>query len=236
MSIQAMREWVKTHKILIGVILGLLVLSLLLTYSIGSLTKYGDLSGGVNQSDYSGYEQSLETQRAAVEANPNDYEANYGLATTLYEYAARLGSSTDTDDQAKSLELLKEAAPHFITAAENASDDLNDLAKAQMYSKAARAYASVSEDETAVGYYKKAIELAPTDLDTVSAYAQYLVYIADYDGALEVMNTLVESSEDENTIASAKSFISQIESLQSSAGNAGQGADSSEDTTTEDAK
>ena len=236
MSIQAMREWVKTHKILIGVILGLLVLSLLLTYSIGSLTKYGDLSGGVNQNDYSGYEQALETQRAAVEANPNDYEANYNLATTLYEYASRLGSSTESADQTKSLELLKEAAPHFITAIENASADLNDFAKAQMYTKAARAYASVNEDEAAVGYYKSAMELAPTDFDTVAAYAQYLVYTGDYDGALEVMNALVDSAEDENTITSAKSFISQIESLQSSAQSTDQSGESSGDTTTEDAK
>ena len=236
MSIQAMREWVKTHKILIGVILGLLVLSLLLTYSIGSLTKYGNLSGGVNQEDYSGYEQALETQRAAVEANPNDYEANYNLATTLYEYASRLGSSTEADNQSKSLELLKEAAPHFITAVENASADLNDLAKAQMYTKAARAYASVDEKEKAEQYYTAAIELASTDFDTVAAYAQYNVYTGNYDKALEIMNTFVDNSEDENAITSAKSFISQIEALQSSADSTTQGSESQQQTTTEDAQ
>ncbi|MGI5825395.1 MAG: hypothetical protein ACOX7J_07475 [Bacillota bacterium] len=217
MSIQGMREWVKTHKILIGIILGLLVLSLLLTYSIGSLTKYGDLSGGANQTDYSGFEKALTSERAELEANPTDYSANYNLANTLYEYARQLALSEETENQDKSFEMLKEAAPLYIAALDNAPEELNDLARAQMYTKAAQCYASTNQESVAADYYQEALKLAPADLDTVSAYAQYLAFSGDYDASVQVLNDLIANTDDEATISSAKSLIEQLQALQKSA-------------------
>lgn len=226
MSIQGMREFVKTHRVLIGVLLGLIVVSLLVTFAIGGLSSVRNVGGQQAQTDYSGFEESIATQKAELEANPTDYAANYNLANTYYEYAVQLAQSTEQADQDKSFEMLAEAGPLYITALENAPDDLNDLARAQMYTKAAKCFASTDQEDVAEGYYQEAVKLAPTDLDTCVAYAQYLAYTGDYEGSIQVMNDLIAGTDDETVISSANSFIEQIKALQSSA----ESTDTTEDT------
>lgn len=214
MSIQRMREWVKSHRILIGVLFGLLVLSLLLTYSIGNL---GRSSGGSGEVDYSAFEESIANQRAEQEANPDDYAINYNLANSLYEYANQLYQSENEEDYQKGLDALAEAAPLYVNAAENAGEDVNDLAKAQMYTRAAQCYASVDENTQAEEYYLLAVELAPDDLNTVVAYAQYLAYDGRYDESIDLLNDLSSTIEDADTKSSVDSLIQQLETLRDSA-------------------
>ena len=214
MSIQRMREWVKSHRILIGVLFGLLVLSLLLTYSIGNL---GRSSAGSDEVDYSAFEESIANQRAEQEANPDDYATNYNLANSLYEYANQLYQSENEEDYQKGMDALAEAAPLYVRAAENAGEDVNDLAKAQMYTRAAQCYASVDESAQAEEYYLLALDLAPDDLDTVIAYAQYLAYAARYDESINLLNELSATIDDEATKSSVDSLIQQLETLRDSA-------------------
>ena len=68
MTIQGMREGVKKHKILIGILFVLLIASLLITYSVSGL-RNASLGAGQG-ADYSGFEKAVAQQRATAAAFP----------------------------------------------------------------------------------------------------------------------------------------------------------------------
>lgn len=214
MTIQGMREGVKKHKILIGILFVLLIASLLITYSVSGLLNNN--IGNSQETDYSGFEKAVASQRADLEAAPDDYSANYSLANTLYEYATQLVN----DDAATALSYYEEAGGLYLKALENAPDDLNELGRANMYSKAAVCYSVASKNDEADKYFREAVKLAPADLETSVIYARHLVSIAEYDAALEVMNDLVANTDDEQTITAANSVIEQIKAAKDGAANA----------------
>lgn len=218
MTIQGMREGVKKHKILIGILFVLLIASLLITYSVSGLRN---ASLGTGQgADYSGFEEAVAQQREDLKANPDDYSANYSLANTLYEYATQLVN----DDAATALTYYEEAGGLYLKALENAPADLNDQGKANMYSKAGACYSVAGNNEEAEKNFKAAVELAPADLDTNVIYARHLVSLGEYDAAQQVMTELVENADDEQVVASANSIIEQIKTAKDGAANAGTAA------------
>ena len=225
MSIQGMREWVRTHRVMLGIIIVLLIAGLLITFASMGLAGRNQVA---NETDSTAaFETAIEKQREDLAANPTDYSANYSLANTLYEYAAQI-VGTDTE---ASFAAFEEAAGLYLVALENAPEDLNDVGIANMYVKVANCYSVIGQNDEAEKYYDMAVEAAPADLDTSATYVQHLVSISKYDEAIKVMEALINATDDESVISAANNMIEQIKAAQESAANAE--TENTEDTTEE---
>lgn len=205
MSIQGMREWVKSHRVLIGILLGLIVASLLITYSIGAMTRSSG-SGNTDQVDIAAYEEYVAEKRAAYEANTEDYTTNYELATALYE----LGLASIYEDSTKAIASFAEAADYYVVAIGIAPSDLNDLGLAQLYVKAANCYSITGDNDKAKENYEAAVKLAPGEFEVGYTYAQHLAGIAEYDAAIKVLENMIANTTDQSIIDSANALIEEI--------------------------
>lgn len=215
MSIQGMREWVKSHRVLIGILLGLIVVSLLITYSVGAAKKTSTAQTGNNTSDIASYENIVAEKRTAYESNKEDYTTNYELASALYD----LGLATVYEDYTKAVASFTEAADYYVVCLELAPADLNDLGRAQLYVKAANCLSVAGENDKAKANYDEAVKLAPGDFEVGFTYAQHLAGIKEYDAAIEVLNNLIANSTDQSIIDSANSLIEEINTVKAQSAN-----------------
>lgn len=202
MTMEDMRRGIKRHRKVVLVVIIVLIVGLVASFAfMGSGGKdFSSLKTGSDSEQAQSQIDALESYLSTYK--PADGTDKYGFSdysTLASTYASLTEAYMTQGDSTKWVESANKALKDYQLAYENAPAELNDLGKAQLIAGEALMYFYTGDNASALSTYKKALALAPDDLDTNYKYA-YIIYVTKgLDAAVQVMtdykNSLPEGNE-----------------------------------------
>ena len=263
MFMQKIRRMTKKNKKGLIVVVALLTIGLVGSFALWNSNDYSSSA----DSDTMTYAQQAAAYEAYIEGilpdtvDAADYETAYKIALsyadlqTLYLQAySENAYSEDSDATEEDLSAYQEgafnasaqAAVYFQQAIDNAPETVEDPAMGQLYTYLG-SQLLYSNDMTGAGdAFSAALELSPDNVNTVSAYAEYLCYTLGYDVAVSYLGTELanfdENSSEYSTLSNQQAQYEYLAELFASqetdetTTDDGTGDTTSEDTGTEEAE